>query len=252
MTFGTWDNLIHKDIEQVKRIEKAKKPDVSPSAVDYNNKCAEFKGSGKEPYYVSLDSCTCGDYMRRRLPCKHIYRLALELSGGDVQRGINKNEYESLASNVFKLPVESQELLYEMCVGAIYHKKNMYVFERNEFSENLFRDGYCVQSVPSVKILSNFTVSEIKWVLFTFNMTAEELPKPNSQKKTLVKWLDEHFDLVLADIDRYFVFLEFEEHIGNIKHKIHRGFTKKFERVATDCVDGFYSESLRALFTQEL
>ena len=38
-----------------------------------------IKGSGKQAYEVYLENCTCMDFMRRKLPCKHMYRLAHEL-----------------------------------------------------------------------------------------------------------------------------------------------------------------------------
>ena len=39
---------------------------------------SEFKGS-KGVYQTSLNSCGCEDFRRRNIPCKHMYRLALEL-----------------------------------------------------------------------------------------------------------------------------------------------------------------------------
>ena len=65
--------------EQVKRIEKAKDKKCAPISIDVENKSAIFGGSGKEPYVTTVDSCTCRDYFARRLPCKHIYRLRMEL-----------------------------------------------------------------------------------------------------------------------------------------------------------------------------
>lgn len=65
--------------EQIKRLEKAKDPKYTPVSIDYNFKTAVFLGSGKKPYETTLDTCTCKDYFVRRLPCKHIYRLRLEI-----------------------------------------------------------------------------------------------------------------------------------------------------------------------------
>lgn len=36
-------------------------------------------GNGSEAYRVTLHSCTCKDFMMRRQPCKHMYRLAAEV-----------------------------------------------------------------------------------------------------------------------------------------------------------------------------
>lgn len=65
--------------DQIKRIEKAKEAKCKPLSIDYEAKTAIFSGSGKKPYETTVDSCTCRDYFVRRLPCKHIYRLRMEL-----------------------------------------------------------------------------------------------------------------------------------------------------------------------------
>ena len=65
--------------EQVKRIEKAKGIKMTPISIDYMSQTAIFSGSGKNPYETTVVSCTCRDYFVRRLPCKHIYRLRMEL-----------------------------------------------------------------------------------------------------------------------------------------------------------------------------
>lgn len=65
--------------EQIKRIERAKEKKCTPIQVDYAARTASFKGSGKYPYETTEVSCTCRDFFIRRLPCKHIYRLKIEL-----------------------------------------------------------------------------------------------------------------------------------------------------------------------------
>ena len=65
--------------EQLKRIEKAKEAKCAPISIDFENQTATFSGSGKEPYQTTVDTCTCRDFFVRRLPCKHIYRLRMEL-----------------------------------------------------------------------------------------------------------------------------------------------------------------------------
>jgi len=251
MDFGKWDKAAHGDSEQQKRIATAKKAATSPAAVDHENKAAEFKGSGKTPYMATLDSCTCGDFIRRKLPCKHIYRLALELEGADVQQGINKNEYAELPFDIFALPIESQKMLYDMCVASIYHGGKLFVFERNGFSEILFFKGFCIQNVPTAKILTALPVSEIKRILFSFDMGAEGLPKKTAQKKTHAAWIEDNFESVAAAVDKYFIFLEFTEHADKLKSTIHRRFTKRFERVTVDYGNDITSEHLNEVFVQD-
>lgn len=65
--------------DQRKRMEKAMEAKCSPISIDYNSQTALFSGSGKKPYKTTPTTCTCRDYFVRRLPCKHIYRLRMEL-----------------------------------------------------------------------------------------------------------------------------------------------------------------------------
>ena len=76
ISFGKWDEHIHQLPEQQDRIIRARSATTTPDSVDKESQTAVFK-AGK--YQVTLDSCTCVDFSRTRRPCKHIYRLAMEL-----------------------------------------------------------------------------------------------------------------------------------------------------------------------------
>lgn len=93
MTFGNWTENLHNDQAQQKRMVSAQSANATPSCVDKDCQTAIFPGSGAVPYSTTLNSCTCVDFARRRLPCKHIYRLAIELGLLDLsaKSGINKN-----------------------------------------------------------------------------------------------------------------------------------------------------------------
>ena len=81
-TFGKWPKEIHSDPEQIKRMQSASKAPLTPVEI-YDNKTAQF--SGKHGRYItSLNDCQCGDFIGRKLPCKHIYRLAYEIAGFDL------------------------------------------------------------------------------------------------------------------------------------------------------------------------
>lgn len=79
MSFNNWDSSVHNDIDQIKRIISAKKISTSDVNIDYNNESALISGSSDCPYSVTLESCSCYDFESRNLPCKHIYRLAIDL-----------------------------------------------------------------------------------------------------------------------------------------------------------------------------
>lgn len=64
--------------EQAKRLASAREAACTPAAVDKAAQKAIFEGHwGK--YETYPDFCTCPDFSRRQQPCKHIYRLCMEL-----------------------------------------------------------------------------------------------------------------------------------------------------------------------------
>ena len=76
--WNQWDSC-HSEPGQEERRTRATHKKLQPASIDFENHCATFKGSGLEHYETNLFSCTCIDFRRRSLPCKHMYRLAHEL-----------------------------------------------------------------------------------------------------------------------------------------------------------------------------
>lgn len=79
MTFGNWDEKIHNDVEQVGRLNTGLDIKAEKVTVSSDTQTAVIIGSSSEAYKVSLENCDCEDFRRRKLPCKHMYRLAYEL-----------------------------------------------------------------------------------------------------------------------------------------------------------------------------
>lgn len=75
--------------DQIKRQISASK--CKPIEIDFENKCGTFKGSGKNPYHTTLEECTCRDFTVRNLPCKHIYRLRMELENPTSKKELQEN-----------------------------------------------------------------------------------------------------------------------------------------------------------------
>jgi len=70
---------IHLHDEQIGRQIRAKSKKCTPWKLDKAQQSAEFQDPGYPVYKTTLDVCTCKDFVLRRLPCKHMYRLAYEL-----------------------------------------------------------------------------------------------------------------------------------------------------------------------------
>ena len=78
--FGPWTEH-PADADEEKRLASAQQSKTSPLSVDKEHETGVFYGSGKEPYQTSLASCTCNDFVKRKKPCKHIFRLAVRTAG---------------------------------------------------------------------------------------------------------------------------------------------------------------------------
>lgn len=76
MTFGNWDESLHREAEQILKRKRA--ASVVLENIDFDTGTAFAIGSSKQPYRVSLESCTCSSFKNLK-PCKHMYRLASEL-----------------------------------------------------------------------------------------------------------------------------------------------------------------------------
>lgn len=70
--FDDSNKELHQDNEQLKRQKSALKLHII--SIDEKNNTGIIND-----YEVTLYSCTCVDFNRRKLPCKHMYRLAHEL-----------------------------------------------------------------------------------------------------------------------------------------------------------------------------
>ena len=75
-SFGSWDISIHDAEGQDVRFDRAMYQRISILSFDSGSGKAVIQGT-HGTYETTLDSCSCEDFQRRGLPCKHIYKLAL-------------------------------------------------------------------------------------------------------------------------------------------------------------------------------
>lgn len=82
--FAIWDASVHSTPDQLNRIRRS----ISVKIISYDpdTQTAVVAGSGKSTYTTSFSTCTCGDFISRHLPCKHMYRLAAQYGGVDFSK----------------------------------------------------------------------------------------------------------------------------------------------------------------------
>lgn len=109
MTFGDWDAEIHNDYDQVRRIAYLKNIKPENIVINHASQTARVNGTGGI-YDVTLNDCTCYDFYERRLPCKHMYRLAYELGCLDLPK-TNKKAAKQFWDNLSG-EIERYKLMY--------------------------------------------------------------------------------------------------------------------------------------------
>ncbi len=81
--FPGWTGELHQGEALAKRLAAAGKLPNGQIHLDRKNRSAEIVSRG-HTHTVTLKKCTCGDFIRYKMPCKHMYRLALDLGLLDV------------------------------------------------------------------------------------------------------------------------------------------------------------------------
>lgn len=151
---SAWEEKTHTTEHAKKRIELAKEPELTPIEVDATNMRACFSGNhGK--YTAFLDDCSCEDFRRNRLPCKHIYRLAIELGAMEGAAESNRStipfprsEQVSLSDTidlVEALPEGSQKRLLEIAGNT---KQDLRFQLKYHGIDELLRSGLVIETKP--------------------------------------------------------------------------------------------------------
>lgn len=83
-----WDKSIQEEPGQYERLKRAIEQHLQTICYDGTYKIGIVNGSSGNRYLVNYCQCSCPDYRKRRLPCKHMYALATFLDGDvDSDRG---------------------------------------------------------------------------------------------------------------------------------------------------------------------
>lgn len=119
MNFGNWDESLHNDYDQIKRIIFSQRIKSENATVNADIESAEIVGRDGT-YDVTLNNCTCYDFESRNLPCKHMYYLARELGYLDNLPKLNRKAAKEFKDN---LPAEIERYKQLYLSGAISGEK---------------------------------------------------------------------------------------------------------------------------------
>jgi len=102
-----WDNVDHNSEEQIERIAEA---------INSNAKIVSFEAVLREPegndFKTSLEKCSCPDFKKRKLPCKHMYSLAFFLGileKPKVEKNLTRKEMNIPEGTVFHIEYKGSD-----------------------------------------------------------------------------------------------------------------------------------------------
>lgn len=203
-----WSNWsdVHELPDQLKRIDSAKKANLTPYRIDDESGCGYFVGSAS--YETFLDRCNCSDFARRKLPCKHMYRVAMELglfeaeykSGKPRERvkSNSSNEFSKVKDKLEALNSSERQIVY--CYVCNHYAGEPYVISaKNDEALLSLLSKEIMTEIPInyEAVLWNFKVSEVRDFLRIKNV---EYDKSLRKKADLYRWVMEECDDILPEL----------------------------------------------------
>lgn len=158
---SAWKKETHETDYARKRISSARTAKLTPVKIDHDDMYGYFQGSHGR-YETWLDNCSCGDFIRSHLPCKHIYRLAMELGALDIEYSSNNNAIPCVRSDLASLsdtvdileslPLDSQKVILRI-VTSTTHDNPVKNIKYSDGVEDALRSGILVEESRTPKMI---------------------------------------------------------------------------------------------------
>lgn len=230
-TWGKWEAKIHYLDESKKRIASAQKPDLTPLKIDKEDGLAYFQGSHGR-YETFLDYCPCGDFHRRKLPCKHIYRLAMELDlfkGNPVNditriktpRNIKGYDLIPAIDIIEKCSDDAQRIALRL-FGALYQT----AIPKSEALSELIKSGVCYEAENNTLKTSFLDTKEIVKRLKEKGFDVGIRKTPYDE---LLQLASDNISDYIAEEYSKIAILTIDDAFSNVKGKLYKYFQRKFE-----------------------
>lgn len=230
-----WDN-VHNSEDQKKRQASAQKAECTPLSIDADARKGIFSGSHGS-YVTSLEDCICMDFIRRKLPCKHMYRLAMELGviKEDAVSDISKIKIPppidsiTLAEAVALLEglqSEVQMVFRSFLLEHMYHKKDHVGMVKDARVAQLIYAGLLVEVGDADAQLYAYKRDELKERLVQNNITGF---RKNMSLDSLVSWCIENIPGIIPAICSDAVAVTLAPRLVKSRKKIYTYMRRKFD-----------------------
>ena len=174
--FTDFPKNIHTEEEQLSRMRRTTDRWIYLFPSTFTGHSARIMGTSREIYNTTLSTCSCMDFQKRKLPCKHMYYLAFfsgkmndfDWIGDDRYYIINRFKLSTrpVAKKIYSLPPEEVMILRHIVRSDELGEQGLYV---NASSiENLLELGLITKTGKKDKtriLLFDLTFVEIKQFL---------------------------------------------------------------------------------------
>ena len=195
----TWSEETHTTDYATKRIKSAKSAKLTPLKIDVTDCYGYFQGNHGR-YETFLDYCPCGDFHRSKLPCKHIYRLAIELGLMDIAVANDANaiptpnnervSFDSTIDIVESLSVNAQHELLRIASN-VRSNNPLCSVNFDECIIELLNSGIIIEPNPQEYSIKFQNKSDITEFLDSENIPYDKKAKKNELQKICIELLPE-------------------------------------------------------------
>lgn len=223
----------HDSPDQQKRIASAKKSACTPVSLDQEACTGTFKGSSGT-HTTALDHCSCVDFNRRRLPCKHMYRLAMELGAFQTdfesdksaivepQSSVHRERLSETIKVVETLTDDQQRLLLEIVRSV--NSKSPTICCKSTPDLQVLLDCNLIEAVPDFKTcLAKYKKPELITLATSFGLE----PDKKLLKPELINYIIENASKELETCTLTYTVVQTCEHIR--RRQVHMYLHRKFE-----------------------
>lgn len=175
-------------------------------------------------YKTTLNSCDCEDFSKSGLPCKHIYKLALELGIIDTNWDISGIPHE-LRNTIDSLLFSDKEHFLKLLVNypSAY---DLFEVKKREVPESLIKAGLVIEPYSRNDFYRILDESYYRNDIFTALSTAQNsyTPKSSSTKTEMISWILDNDEKLLNRLCKKHYFIRLSPEVYKYKKFILRQY----------------------------
>lgn len=223
---GYGENFHCRDSQYVRFKRACTKYEVG-SIVSLNKRklCCEFKSSTKYDviYRTTLDSCTCPDFSEYNKPCKHMYKLALELGVISPDWDISgiPCELRSTIDSLFYSDLRSflNFLAHNLAYG-------LFETSKNKVPKALIEAQLVIEAHTPYDYTQILDKNYSKNDIFTELTLAKNsyIPKSSSTKREMIQWIVNNDEKLLNKLCKKHYFVSFSQEVSACRSYILREY----------------------------